>query len=81
MICRHYRVMSCLDPVHKPVLHHCRTNPFVWFRGTQDSKEDLITWVFEDNPFVPQVKIQNGKFYSIVTEHLGTYCMALDENG
>jgi rhs family protein len=34
--------------------------------------DNLITWVFDKNSFVPCGKIVNGKHYSIITDHLGT---------
>jgi RHS repeat-associated protein len=43
--------------------------------------ETLTTWVFEAGSFIPAAKIMNGKKYSIVTDHLGTPCLAYDEEG
>ena len=43
--------------------------------------KNLITWVFEEGSFVPMAKMQDGKSYSIVTDHLGTPCEAYDEAG
>ncbi|MCJ8289628.1 MAG: RHS repeat protein [Crocinitomicaceae bacterium] len=43
--------------------------------------ENLITWIFEDGTFVPMAKLQNGKSYSIITDHLGTPIEAYDEEG
>ncbi len=44
-------------------------------------KHSEITWVFEENSFVPVAKIQNGKKYSIISDHLGTPTQAYDEDG
>ncbi|MCG8696955.1 MAG: DUF6531 domain-containing protein, partial [Bacteroidales bacterium] len=46
-----------------------------------DAPENLITWLFEEDSFVPMAKLQDGKSYSIVTDHLGTPCEAYDEEG
>ena len=43
--------------------------------------ENLITWVFDENSFVPAAKLVGDKSYSILTEHLGTPYEAYDENG
>ncbi len=37
--------------------------------------------MFEEGSFVPQTKLQNGKSYSIITDHLGTPFEAYDEVG
>lgn len=34
--------------------------------------ENLITWIFKDDTFVPATKITKNKHYSIVTDYLGT---------
>jgi RHS repeat-associated protein len=43
--------------------------------------ENLTTWVFEDGTFIPMAKLQDGKSYSIITDHLGTPTEAFDEEG
>ena len=43
--------------------------------------ENLITWVFDENSFVPAAKLVGDKSYSILTDHLGTPYEAYDENG
>ena len=43
--------------------------------------ENLTTWIFEDGTFVPMAKLQGGKSYSIITDHLGTPTEAYDEEG
>jgi RHS repeat-associated protein len=43
--------------------------------------ENLITWIFEDGTFVPLAKLQAGKSYSIITDHLGTPFEAYNEEG
>ena len=34
--------------------------------------ENLTTWIFEDGTFIPMSKLQDGKSYSIITDHLRT---------
>lgn len=46
-----------------------------------ETPKNLITWIFEEGTFVPQAKLQNGKAYSIITDHLGTPFEAYDEQG
>lgn len=43
--------------------------------------ENLTTWIFEDGSFVPMAKLQGGRSYSIITDHLGTPTEAYDEKG
>lgn len=43
--------------------------------------EDLITWVFEEDSFVPCAKLHGEERYSIITDHLGTPVQAYDGSG
>ena len=43
--------------------------------------DNLITWVFDENSFVPAAKLVGDKSYSILTDHLGTPYEAYDESG
>ena len=43
--------------------------------------DNLISWVFDENSFVPAAKLVGDKSYSILTDHLGTPYEAYDENG
>ena len=43
--------------------------------------ENLVTWVFEDNSFIPCAKLTAEASYSIVTDHLGTPTHAYDVSG
>ena len=43
--------------------------------------DNLITWVFDENSFVPVAKLVGDKSYSILTDHLGTPYEAYDEEG
>lgn len=43
--------------------------------------DNITTWVFEENTFVPCAKIENGNTYSIVTDYLGTPTGAYDGEG
>ncbi|MFL5744806.1 MAG: RHS repeat-associated core domain-containing protein [Niastella sp.] len=40
-----------------------------------------ITWVFEDDSFVPCAKIEDGNTYSIIADYLGTPVAAYDATG
>ncbi|HEY8896456.1 MAG TPA: RHS repeat-associated core domain-containing protein, partial [Niastella sp.] len=40
-----------------------------------------ITWVFDAESFVPSARIENGKTWSIISDHLGTPKEAYDANG
>lgn len=40
-----------------------------------------ITWVFDDDTFIPCAKIEDGNTYSIITDHLGTPAEAYDAAG
>ena len=43
--------------------------------------EDVTTWVFEADTFVPTAKIQDGKQYSIVSDYMGTPIQMYDAQG
>ena len=43
--------------------------------------EQLVTWVFEDNSFVPCAKLTTEAAYSIITDHLGTPTDAYNVSG
>jgi RHS repeat-associated protein len=43
--------------------------------------ENIITWIFEDESFVPCAKIDEKKKYSIVTDYLGTATHGYDAEG
>ena len=47
----------------------------------EESQKDLRTWLFEEESFVPLALFQDGKAYSIVTNHLGTPVEAYNEKG
>ena len=47
----------------------------------KEPTENITTWVFEADTFVPMAKIQNGKLYSIVSDYLGTPIQMYDEQG
>ena len=47
----------------------------------EEYQKDLRTWLFEEESFVPLALIQDGKAYSIVTDHLGTPVEAYNEQG
>jgi RHS repeat-associated protein len=43
--------------------------------------DNLVTWVFEDDSFIPCAKLTAAGAYSIVTDHLGTPTHAFDTAG
>ncbi|RIY35241.1 hypothetical protein CKY20_11060 [Capnocytophaga canis] len=47
------------------------------YRETTDN--DRITWIFQD--FVPVAKLQGDKSYSIISDHIGTPLVAIDNEG
>ena len=55
-----------------------------WGEFTYDKEEpveDLITWIFDADSFVPTAKIVDGKKYAIISDYLGTPQMMFDEDG
>ncbi|TDO20927.1 RHS repeat-associated core domain-containing protein [Pedobacter duraquae] len=50
---------------------------------TEKEHEDnqLTTWIFEEDNFIPVAKIKREKRYSVVTDHLGTPNALYDEEG
>ncbi|AJH15243.1 RHS repeat-associated core domain-containing protein [Myroides profundi] len=46
-----------------------------------ESTENIITWLYEVNSFVPCGKIVDGESFSIVTDYLGTPTHAYDKEG
>lgn len=43
--------------------------------------DDTITWVFEENSFIPTAKLKGDKKFSILTDHLGTPSQMYTEEG
>ncbi len=43
--------------------------------------DNLVTWIFEENSFVPCAKIAGAEEYSIVSDYLGTPTHAYDADG
>ena len=62
-------------------LHEWRTGERYEDDGLKSYNEDLKTWLFEEESFVPLALIQDGKAYSIVCDQLGTPTEAYDEEG
>ena len=62
-------------------LHEWRTGELYEDGGLKSYSEDLKTWLFEEESFVPLALIQDGKSYSIVCDQLGTPTEAYDEEG
>lgn len=47
----------------------------------EEPVENLVTWVFEGNSFIPCARLQDQEKYSIITDHLGTPVQAYDGAG
>ena len=66
------------------------TTHFVWdgnvplheWTETAESEENVITWLFEQDTFVPTAKlVANGDCFSIISDYLGTPLQAYDKQG
>lgn len=62
-------------------LHEWQTGERYEDGGLRSYSEDLKTWLFEEESFVPLALIQEGKAYSIVCDQLGTPTEAYNEEG
>jgi RHS repeat-associated protein len=62
-----------------------RTTRFVWDGNVLVHElaeaSEAVTWVFEPGTFAPLAKMEGGKRYGVVTDHLGTPKMMADEAG
>ena len=43
--------------------------------------DNVITWVYDTDSYVPTAKIENGKTYSIVSDYIGRPCMEWARDG
>ena len=68
------------DLSKRPNLSRDKDNLLVYDKE-EPVTDNLITWVFDENSFVPAAKLVGDKSYSILTDHLGTPYEAYDENG
>ena len=68
------------DLSERPNLSRDKDNLLVYDKE-EPVTDNLITWVFDENSFVPAAKLVGDKSYSILTDHLGTPYEAYDENG
>ena len=68
------------DLSERPNLSRDKDNLLVYDKE-EAVTDNLITWVFDENSFVPAAKLVGDKSYSILTDHLGTPYEAYDENG
>ena len=64
------------------------TTHFVWdgnvplHEWTEETEENVVTWLFEQDTFVPTAKlVANGDCFSIVSDYLGTPLQAYDKQG
>lgn len=44
-------------------------------------KGGVVTWVFEENSFIPTAKLKNNQKFSILSDHLGTPVQMLNDSG
>lgn len=56
-------------------------NEYKTFDARETTTEDIITWVFEEDSFIPMAKLKGNKRYSLVTDHLGTPIRAYTDQG
>ena len=68
------------DLSERPNLSRDKDNLLVYDKEVPVT-DNLITWVFDENSFVPAAKLVGDKSYNILTDHLGTPYEAYDENG
>ena len=68
------------DLSERPNLSRDKDNLLVYDKE-EPVTDNLITWVFDENSFVPAAKLVGDKSYSILTDHLGTPYEAYDEEG
>lgn len=70
-------------PLHEWTAPKEETISVINEKGEQELRipENLTTWVFEDGTFLLMAKLQNGKAYSVINDHLGTPVEAYDEEG
>ncbi|NQZ38378.1 MAG: hypothetical protein HRT58_22145, partial [Crocinitomicaceae bacterium] len=70
-------------PLHEWTSSANETISIINAKGEKELRtpENLTTWIFEDGTFIPMAKLQDGKSYSIITDHLGTPMGAYDEKG
>ena len=49
--------------------------------GGPEPTDNLITWVYDTDSYVPTAKLVNGKRYGIVSDYIGRPVQAYDEHG
>lgn len=49
--------------------------------NTTVNEDGIITWVFEENSFIPTAKLKGNKKFSILADHLGTPTSMYNEEG
>jgi len=52
-----------------------------WQETKEQARIKFVTWVYENNSFVPVAKLLDNENYSIVSDYLGTPTQAYDCNG
>lgn len=51
------------------------------FDARTSTADEIITWVFNVNNFAPACKIKDGKYFSIISDHLGTPIQGYNSQG
>ncbi|QPQ33324.1 hypothetical protein JNUCC51_20460 [Lysinibacillus sp. JNUCC 51] len=85
------------DPLGRRIakVSECKETKFIWDGNiilhewkitkesglSQPTNEDLTTWIFNTDTFIPTAKLTSSGSYSIITDHLGTPVSAYDEQG
>ncbi|MEZ2661712.1 RHS repeat-associated core domain-containing protein [Aneurinibacillus aneurinilyticus] len=57
------------------------TSTYTATQNPENKAENLVTWIFEPDTFIPSAKITSEGSYSITSDHLGTPVKAYDEEG
>jgi RHS repeat-associated protein len=65
----------------RPVIHVDELGAVQQTHAEPLPSDTLVTWIFEDDKYIPVGKIQNGQYFSILTDHIGAPCEAYNTSG
>ncbi|WP_375605564.1 hypothetical protein [Flavobacterium davisii] len=51
------------------------------YLSQKEAINDLVTWVYQENSFVPSAKIQGEEQFSIISDYIGRPVQCYSENG
>ncbi|PTD14153.1 DUF6531 domain-containing protein [Flavobacterium columnare] len=51
------------------------------YLSQKETVEDLVTWIYQENSFVPSAKIQAEEQFSIISDYLGRPVQSYDQQG